>query len=70
MRLDTAVPQGSTVSIDGAPLGTLTSIASLSEETVGLGVLRKAAWEPGTAVSVTTETGEFPGVVVALPLRT
>ena len=69
VRLDARVPLGSAVSIDGTAMGSLTSVTSLSDETVGMGVLRKAAWEPGTAVSVQTETGDVPGVVVALPLR-
>lgn len=52
VALDQPLPAGSPVQLDGKALGTLTSVATLDGRTVGLGVLRKAAWEPGTVLVV------------------
>ena len=38
--------------LDGRAVGTLTSIARLDDRTIGLSVLRKKAWEPGTILSL------------------
>ena len=69
VRLKASVPHGSKVFVDGTAVGILTSVAGSSEDSLGMGVLRKAAWEPGTVVSVHTGTSEVAGVVVTLPLR-
>ena len=70
VRLKGPVPHGSTVSVGDTQIGTLTSVTPVFGETLAMGVLRKAAWEPGTAVAVDTGSGTVAGEVVDLPLRT
>lgn len=52
VELSAPTPPGTPVQRDGKELGTLTSVATLDGRTVGIGVLRKAAWEPGTELVV------------------
>ena len=40
--------------LDGKVVGTLSSMAQLAEQTIGLSVLRKKAWETGTRLSVSS----------------
>ncbi len=67
--LDGPVPVGSEVRLDDKVIGRLTSRASYQGREVGLGVLRKAAWEPGTVVAVVTDAGTtVRGEVVEPPV--
>lgn len=68
VRLEQPVPQGSPVELDGKAIGAITSLAHVAGETWGLGVLRKAAWEPGTAVTVQAGDGAVAGTVAQPPL--
>jgi folate-binding protein YgfZ len=68
LRLTAPVPQGSPVMLDDKAVGTVTSLAELGGAVVGLGVLRKAAWAPGTAVEVATGDGAVAATVSDLPL--
>ena len=54
VRLEAPVPAGTSVALGGKTLGTLTSQVELDGKVVALGVLRKAAWEPGTELSLSS----------------
>ncbi|MCP4803959.1 MAG: hypothetical protein GY913_09000 [Proteobacteria bacterium] len=54
VELDAVGQIGATVTIDGDEVGTITSEAVDGDRVVGLGVLRKAAWEAGTALALST----------------
>ena len=68
LRLAAPVPQGSAVMMDDKVVGTVTSLAEVGGQVLGLGVLRKAAWAPGLAVSVDTGEGVVAATVGELPL--
>ena len=63
VRLDGPVPPGAAVTLGDDEVGALTSLSALDGEHLGIGVLRKAVWEPGTRVVVSGVAGE----VVPLP---
>lgn len=64
LTLDAAPSSGAAVQVDGKAVGTVTSITTADGTVRALGVLRKAAWEPGTVVDV---DGAGPATVVAHP---
>ena len=69
MRLSAPVELGAAVRANGRTVGKVSSRAMLpSGEQVVLGLLRKAAWEAGTEVSVLDGEVEVSGSVVELPL--
>ena len=68
LRLAAPVPQGSPVMHGDKAVGTVTSLAEVGGQVVGLGVLRKAAWAPGTVVEVDTGDGAVAATVSDLPL--
>ncbi len=63
VRLEGPVAAGAAVVLGEDEVGALTSLSDLDGEWLGIGVLRKAAWEPGTRVAV----GGVAGEVVPLP---
>ncbi len=67
--LESHVPQGASVRVDGKIMGTLTSRTTYNGQELGLGVLRKAAWPVGTELTVPLEDGGVvAGRVVEAPL--
>lgn len=69
LRVDGPVPLGTDAYLGDKKIGTLTSAATVGGATYGLAVLRKAAWEPGTAVELRPEGGDaISATVVAPPL--
>ena len=65
MRIDGAAPLGTLVWLGDRKIGTLTSSAIIDGQRVGLAVLRKTAWEPGTAVTLQPEGGEEVAATIA-----
>lgn len=68
-RIDGEAPLGASVSIGSRSMGKVSSVATVNGTRVGLAVLRKAAWEAGTSLSIQTEDGEtISATVVDFPL--
>ncbi len=63
LSVDGAAPLGAAVVLGDQVVGTVTSAA----DGRALAVLRKSAWEPGTAVVVRASDGERPAIVADLP---
>ena len=59
-------PVGAAVVQDGRKVGTLTSLAAEGGRTIGLGVLRKSAWEAGTALVIEVDGERIPAATVPL----
>jgi folate-binding protein YgfZ len=69
LQLSAPVEIGAAVRLNGRTVGKISSRATLgSGVEVALGLLRKTAWEAGTAVSVLDGDLEVSGCVVELPL--
>lgn len=64
---DALPPAGAEVLVGEDVVGTITSAARVLGKPLALGVLRKAAWETGTAVRVRAGDREVSGVVSELP---
>jgi folate-binding protein YgfZ len=64
---DALPPQGAEVVLDDKVVGTVTSATAAGGRVRALGVLRKAAWEPGTAVVIRAADGERSATVAGLP---
>lgn len=54
VELDQPGQVGATVKVDGADVGRVTSEAQDGDRFIGMGVLRKAAWEVGTTLELST----------------
>jgi folate-binding protein YgfZ len=69
LRISGDAPLGSAVMLEESTIGTLTSAAIVHGQQVGLAVLRKTAWEPGTAVTIQPADGPpIPATVVEFPI--
>ncbi|MFT5683107.1 MAG: folate-binding protein YgfZ [Myxococcota bacterium] len=65
LRINGTAPIGAKLLLGERKIGTLTSTAVIDGEQVGLAVLRKVAWEPGTVVTIQPEDGEALSATVA-----
>lgn len=52
LRLDAGAATGATLSLEGREIGRLTSAAEVEGERIGLAVLHRRAYEPGTRIDV------------------
>jgi len=64
---DRPIPVGTAVHLDDREIGRVTSAATIDGRHLGLGILRKSAWEAGTAVELHTDAGSWSATVRALP---
>lgn len=64
---DATPPQGAEVLLGDTVVGTVSSATAAGGRVRALGVLRKTAWEPGTAVTVRASDGERAATVSGLP---
>lgn len=69
LQEDALPPQGAEVLAGSDVVGTVTSAARVLGRPLALGVLRKAAWAPGTPVVVRAGEREVPAVVSELPFE-
>lgn len=60
---------GAAIEMGGRVVGSVTSVASGDDTTVGLGYVRASCAQPGATVSVTTNDGCAPAELIALPGR-
>ena len=67
MAEDALPPHGAEVVLGETVVGTITSTTRVDGRALALGVLRKAAWEPGQAVVVRAGDREVAAVTSALP---
>lgn len=68
VRVAGALEAGAVVSFEERAVGRLTSVVRIGDVSFGLGILRKAVWEPGTIVQVESAGQSFEGGVVAAPV--
>lgn len=64
---DALPPSGARVMQGDEEVGALTSLARIDGKVVGIGILRKAAWEPGSALLVVAGERAVPAHTAALP---
>ena len=58
---------GAEVLVDDAVVGRITSAATVDGDTLAVGVLRKAAWDPGTTLRIATDSQEWIACSSTLP---
>jgi len=61
-------PVASEVQQDGKTIGKLTSVVQQDGHYIGIGILRKTAWEPGIPILIEADGLRWTGEIVALPL--
>ena len=64
---DAAPPQGAEVLLGDTVVGTISSATAADGRIRALGVLRKTAWDPGTAVVIRAADGDRAATISALP---
>ena len=70
-RVDGDVPPivGSDVRSDGKSVGTMTSVVRHGDHWIGLGILRKTAWDAGLEIELKADGQSWSGQTVSLPLQ-
>jgi folate-binding protein YgfZ len=61
-------PVSSEVQQDGKTIGRLTSVVRQEGHFIGIGILRKTAWEPGSVILIEADGERWTGETVELPL--
>lgn len=65
---DALPPNGASVQLDDAVVGSVSSAARIDGQAIALAVLRKKAWEPQTAVTIVAGDRQVAARVINLPL--
>ena len=60
-------PPDGEVILDGKSMGSITSVVEVEDYYIGIGILRKSAWEPGQTISMEAGDATWTGETVSLP---